>query len=165
MKQAVWYTPVGRSTLNYLSGFKIGATKEERAQLIEILRPYAERSFADPRARRIFMYLSESGLVDDLDLSFPVDEIELLKDIPLARGVISYDTTLVIHGMSSKNLEQVERFLRIESPRLVDFQVPTIEEGTRKKFFRQAPELRWLKESRFRGLDKRTDKILDRMGS
>lgn len=148
----------------YFDSFEVSATKEQLAQYIQALRPYAERDFADPHARHLFRYLSMRP-IDDLDISYPVDEIDLLKDIPMARETIHYDAFLVMDAMSAKNVEEVNRFLHLESPNLDPLQIATIRRGVKKKFFRQAPELQWLKESRFRGIDEAIDRALDRIGS
>ena len=155
-----------RSTaISYLDSFLTDPTEAQLAWFVETLRPFAERSFADPRARHVFSYLAERQLADDLDLSYPVDEIELLKDFPEAYMTINFDYNLVNDAMSPKNIDQVVRFLRMESPNLERFQFANIRQGVRKKFYRQAPELQWLKESRFRGANKPVDRALDRMGT
>ena len=160
-----WFAAHGfeTSSVAYFETF-IGVIPEEDARFVETLRPFAERSFADPRARLIFGHLAESRLVDDLDISYPVDEIELLKDYPAAFRNLSHDAFLVLNAMSPKNIDQVDRFFRIESPNIENFQLGIIRQGVKKKFFRQAPELQWLKESRFRGLNRAIDSALDRMG-
>ena len=155
------YTSTG---IAYFDSFEASATKEQLDQYIQALRPYAERDFADPRARHLFRYLSMRP-IDDLDISYPVDDIDLLKDVPVARRSLHYDAFLVMEAMSAKNVDEVNRFLHLESPNLDTLQIATIREGVKKKFFRKAPELQWLKDSRFRGIDKAIDRALDRIGS
>ena len=66
----------------YTAMFKTEASKEEIDVVDSLLRPYAERSFADPRARYITWYLIAIGITDLDVASHIADDMELLQNIP-----------------------------------------------------------------------------------
>ena len=143
------------------------ATRSEKKEIIARVRPYAERDYADPYARFILPYLNRLG-VNDIDLTYLVDELELIQheDSKEAEDIRMWDTTALLDAMSKHNIDQIDRFLQLPGEPLFGWQNITIQTGAKKKFFRQAPQLQWLKDSdRYRGFGPNLDKALDRMGT
>lgn len=143
------------------------ATRSEKKEIIARIRPYAERDYADPYARFILPYLNRLG-VNDIDLTYLVDELELIQheDSQEAEDIRKWDTTALHDAMSKHNIDQIDRFLKLPGEPLFGWQNVTIQAGAKKKFFRQAPQLQWLKDSdRYRGDNPYLDKALDRMGT
>ena len=139
------------------------ATRSEKKEIIARIRPYAERDFSDPYARFILPYLNRLG-VNDINLTYLVDEMELIQheDSKAAKDIRMWDTTALEDAMSKNNIDQIDRFLQLPGEPLLDSQNITIQAGASKKFFRQAPQLQWLKDSdRYRGISSYLDKALD----
>lgn len=151
----------------WIKQLKEKASRAELNQIREGLRPLGERSFDDPIARFMFSYFPDLG-VKNPDITYVIDEFERLKDeewsFDLER-VLDFDATILCDAMSASNIDQLDRLLRIESDTIAGQQSVVIQEGARKKFFREAPELSWLAGSRFRGRNKYLDAALDRMVS
>lgn len=151
----------------WIKQLKESASRAELNQIREGLRPLGERSFDDPIARFMFSYFPDLG-VKNPDITYVIDEFERLKDeewsFDLER-VLDFDATILCDAMSASNIDQLDRLLRIESDTIAGQQSVVIQEGARKKFFREAPELSWLAGSRFRGRNKYLDAALDRMVS
>lgn len=151
----------------WIKQLKKVASRAELNQIREGLRPLGERSFDAPVARYMFSYFPDLG-VKNPDITHVIDELERLKDeewsFDLGR-VLNFDATILCKAMSAANIDQLDRLLRIESDTIAEQQSVVIQEGAKKKFFREAPELQWLASSRFRGLNKYTDRALDRMVS
>ncbi|WP_301925753.1 hypothetical protein [Corynebacterium glaucum] len=152
---------------DYFTPVNKDATRSEKKEIIARIRPYAERDFADPYARFILPYLNRLG-VNDIDLTYLVDEMELIQheDSKAAKKILMWDTTALLDAMSKHNIDQIDRFLQLPGEPLFDWQNITIQTGAKKKFFRQAPQLQWLKDSdRFRGFGPNLDKALNRIGT
>jgi len=151
----------------WIKQLKEKASRAELNQIREGLRPLGERSFDDPVARYMFSYFPDLG-VKNPDITHVIDEFERLKveewSFDLKR-VLNFDATILCKAMSAANVDQLDRLLRIESDTIAGQQSVVIQEGARKKFFREAPELSWLAGSRFRGRNKYLDAALDRMVS
>lgn len=151
----------------WIKQLKEKASRAELNQIREGLRPLGERSFDDPIARYMFSYFPDLG-VKNPDITYVIDEFERLKDeewsFDLER-VLNFDATILCKAMSAANVDQLDRLLRIGSDTIAGQQSVVIQEGARKKFFREAPELSWLAGSRFRGRNKYLDAALDRMVS
>ncbi|WP_301925755.1 hypothetical protein [Corynebacterium glaucum] len=158
---------VGELAFNapYTAMFKTEASKEEVAAVDALLRPYAERSFADPRARYITWYLIAIGITDLDVASHIADDMELLQNIPGARRALNDDADLMSKVASPANIQHIDRVLRLDGEYVRDSQLLILVDMVGKKFFRQAPELQWIKNSHFRGVNSRMDKALDRMGT
>lgn len=153
--------------VNWIDQLKKHASRAELNAIREGIRPLAERSFDDPLARYMFNYLPGFG-VKNPDISYVVDEIEQLKDEELGpdlHRVLDHDVNILHNTLLPSSVGQLDRFLRLESEAITLMQGGIIQEGAKKKFFREAPELQWLASSRFRGLNKYTDRALDRMVS
>ncbi|MGV0431624.1 hypothetical protein [Corynebacterium sp. 20_84] len=151
--------------VSWIDQLKEHASRSELKAIREGIRPLAERSFDDPLARYMFRYLPGFG-VKNPDISYVVDEIEQLKDEEigpeLQRG-LDHDVDILYNTLLPSSVGQLDRFLRLESEAITLMQGGIIQEGAKKKFFREASELQWLVSSRFRGLNKYTDRALDRM--
>lgn len=153
--------------VSWIDQLKEHASRSELKAIREGIRPLAERSFDDPLARYMFSYLPGFG-VKNPDISYVVDEIERLKDEEMGPDlyrVLDHDVNILHNTLLPSSVGQLDRFLRLESEAITLMQGGIIQEGAKKKFFREAPELQWLASSRFRGLNKYTDRALDRMVS
>ena len=150
--------------VSYSSLLRAEASKEEISEVVSLLRPYAERSFADPRARYITWFLIALG-IKDIDVSYVVDDMELLQDSPKGRRALNDDSDLLSETASPDNIHHINRALRLSGEHVHSAQLMIIADGVRKKFFRRAPELQWVKNSHFRGVNPRMDRALDRMGT
>lgn len=151
--------------VSWIDQLKEHASRSELKAIREGIRPLAERSFDDPLARYMFSYLPGFG-VKNPDISYVVDEIERLKDEEMGPDlyrVLDHDVNILHNTLLPSSVGQLDRFLRLESEAITLMQGGIIQEGAKKKFFREAPELQWLASSRFRGLNKYTDRALDRM--
>ena len=149
----------------WIKQLKEVASRAELNQIREGLRPLGERSFDDSIARYMFSYFPDLG-VKNPDITHVIDEFERLKDEEWSfdlKRVLNFDATILCKTMSASNVDQLDRLLRIESDTIAGQQSVVIQEGARKKFFREAPELGWLASSRFRGRNKYLDAALDRM--
>lgn len=149
----------------WIKQLKASASRAELDQIREGLRPLGERSFDDPIARFMFSYFPDLG-VKNPDITYVIDDFERLKDEEWSfdlKRVLNFDATILCKAMSAANVDQLDRLLRIESDTIAGQQSVVIQEGARKKFFREAPELSWLAGSRFRGRNKYLDAALDRM--
>ncbi|AQQ14344.1 hypothetical protein CGLAU_01785 [Corynebacterium glaucum] len=151
--------------VSYTAIFKAEASEEEVAAVDALLRPYAERSFADPRARYITWYLIAIGITDLDVASHIADDMELLQNVPGARRALNDDADLMSKVASPDNIQHIDRVLRLDGEHVRDAQLLILVDMVGKKFFRQAPELQWIKNSHFRGEHPRMDKALDRMGT
>jgi len=151
--------------VSYTAIFKAEASEEEVAAVDALLRPYAERSFADPRARYITWYLIVIGITDLDVASHIADDMELLQNVPGARRALNDDADLMSKVASPDNIQYIDRVLRLDGEHVRDAQLLILVDMVGKKFFRQAPELQWIKNSHFRGVNSRMDKALDRMGT
>ena len=141
------------------------ASRTELNAIREGIRPLAERGFDDPLARYMFGYLPGLG-VKNPDITYVVDEFDRLKDEEWSSDVnrvLDFDATILCRTMSTNNIDQLVRLLRMESETIKGQQSVVIQQGVRKKFFREAPELKWLAASHFRGRNKYLDAALDRI--
>ncbi|SES03848.1 hypothetical protein [Corynebacterium cystitidis] len=139
MDQVLWDRELRKAT-----------TREQRKEIIENLRPYAERSFDDPATRKFFSVAIMVG-AKDLDITYIVDEMEKYQ---YAEGreadmMLSSDWSMIDEVPHKRNFDQMNRFLRLDGEILHEGQVLIVRGISRRKQSRLDERFQWLKQSRF----------------
>ncbi|MGJ4077305.1 hypothetical protein ACN4EB_06210 [Corynebacterium macclintockiae] len=137
-------------TFSWDLNIKKKTTPTQRKNIIDALRPYTTRSFAEPATRDFFSIAVTFG-AKDLDVTPIVDELEHYQHStdPKVKDMISNDQSLMMDVVAPTNFEQFNRYLRLEGEALMDGQTLFLRGAIKTKAFRMAPEFQWLKTSRF----------------
>lgn len=125
-------------------------TPEQAAQVINLLKPYATASFDRTTTREFFAIALNMG-AHDLDVTPIIDEAERYQtstDLEILE-MIDDDQALLLEVITPSNFEQLNRYLQLDGPALIDNQIEFLRKAVRNKTFRNAPEFQWLATSRF----------------